>query len=104
MKRKGRRKIPNIKPHLLPVEDLITQLVGDVLGLLPLTKLQTGSPDYIYLRFVGMGFQMEEILKQIEVGLNPQESFAKMDKDKDVKNGIWGQVMHLNPPMVKRAP
>ena len=48
---------------------------------------------------------MEEILKQIEVGLNPQESSAKMDKDKDVKNGIWGQVMHLNPPpMVKKAP
>jgi hypothetical protein len=50
-----------------------------------------------------MGFQMEEILKQIKVGLNPQESFAKMDKDRDVKNGICGQVMHLNPPMVKEA-
>ena len=41
---------------------------------------------------------MKEILDQIEVGLNPQESFAKMDEDRDVKNGIWGQVMHLNPP------
>ena len=47
---------------------------------------------------------MKEILEQIEVGLNPQESFAKMDKDRDEKNGIWGQVMHLNPPMVKEAP
>ena len=47
---------------------------------------------------------MEEILKQVEVGLNPQESFAKMDKDRDMKNGIWGQMMHLNPPMVKEAP
>ena len=65
------KKIPNVKPHLLPVDDLVTQLVRDVLGLLPLTKLQPGSPDNIYLRFVGMGFQMEEILKQIKVGLNP---------------------------------
>ena len=27
-----------------------------------------------------------------------------MDKDRDVKNGIRGQVMHLNPTMVKEAP
>ena len=47
---------------------------------------------------------MEEILKQIEVGLNPQESFTKMNKDRNVKNGILSQVMHLNPPMVKEAP
>jgi hypothetical protein len=38
-KGKRRRKIPNIKPHLLPVDDLVTQLVGDVLGFLPLAKL-----------------------------------------------------------------
>ena len=82
---KGRRKIPNIEPHLLPVDDLVTQLVRDVLGLLPLTKLQHGSPDYTYLRFIGMGFQMEEILKQIEVELNSQESFTKINKNRDVK-------------------
>ena len=104
MKRKGRGKIPKIKPHLLPVDDLVGQLVGDVFGFLPLPKLQPGSPDYIYLRFVGMGLQMEEILKQIEVGLNPQKSFTKMDEDRDVENGVWGQVMHLNPPMEKEAP
>jgi hypothetical protein len=79
MKRKGRGKIPNIEPHLLPVDDLVTQFVGDVLGFLPLMKLQPGSPDYIYLRIIGMGFQMKEILEQIEVRLNAQESFAKME-------------------------
>jgi len=42
-------------------------------------KLQPGSPDYIYLRIIGMGFQMKEILEQIEVRLNAQESFAKME-------------------------
>ena len=47
---------------------------------------------------------MEEILEQVEVGLDPQESFTKMNKDRDVKNGIRGQVMHLNPPMVKKTP
>jgi len=51
-----------------------------------------------------MRFQMKEILKQVEVGLNLQESFTKMNKNRDVKDGIRGQVMHLNPPMVKEAP
>ena len=78
-KRKRRGKILNVKPHLLPVDDLVTQFVGDVLGFLPLMKLQPGSPDYIYLRIIGMGFQMKEILEQIEVRLNAQESFAKME-------------------------
>ena len=46
---------------------------------------------------------MKEILEQVEVGLDPQESFTKMDKDRDVKNRIRGQVMHLKPPMVKKT-
>ena len=35
-KRKRRGKILNVKPHLLPVDDLVTQLIGDVLRFLPL--------------------------------------------------------------------
>ena len=46
---------------------------------------------------------MKEILKQVEVGLNPQEGFTQEDKDRDVKDGIRGQVMHLNPPVMKEA-
>ena len=52
-------------------------------------KLQPSSPNYIYARFVGMGFQMKEILEQIEVGLNPQESFAKMNEDNGVRGQMW---------------
>ena len=43
---------------------------------------------------------MEKTSKKIEVGLDPQESFTEMDKDRDVKNGTRGQVMHLNPPPI----
>ena len=46
---------------------------------------------------------MEEILKQIKVGLDPQKSLAKVDENRNVKNGVRGQVMHLNPPMEKEA-
>ena len=50
-----------------------------------------------------MGFQMEEILKQIKVRFDPQKSLAEMDKDRNMKNRIRGQVMYLNPPMVKNT-
>ena len=46
---------------------------------------------------------MEEVLEKIEVGLNPQESFTRMNNDRDVKNRIRGQVTHLDPPVVKKA-
>ena len=45
---------------------------------------------------------MKEILEKIKVGLNPQKSFTQMNKDQDVKNRVRGQVMHLNPPMMKK--
>ena len=96
-KRKRRRQIPDIKPHRLPLDDLVTQLIRDILGFLPLTELQPSSPNYIYFRVIGMRLQKEEVLEKIKVGLNPQESITQMNKDRDVKNRIRGQVMHLDP-------
>ena len=46
---------------------------------------------------------MKEILKQIKVGLNPQKGLAQVDKDRDVEDGIRGQVMYLSPPVMKEA-
>ena len=46
---------------------------------------------------------MKEILKQIKVGLDPHKGFTQVNKDRDVEDGIRGQVMQLNPPMVKKA-
>ena len=66
-------------------------------------ELQPSSPNYIYLRIIGMGFQMEEILKKIKVGLDPQKSLAKMDENRDVENRVRDQVMHLKPPIEKEA-
>ena len=46
---------------------------------------------------------MKEILEKIKVGFNPQKSFTQMNKDRDVKNRVRDQMMHLNPPMMKKA-
>ena len=66
-------------------------------------KLQPSSPNYIYFRVIGMRLQMEEVLEKIKVGLKPQESFTQMNRDRDVKNRIRGQVVHLDPPVMKKA-
>ena len=56
-KRKEGRKVPNIKPHRLPVDDLVTQFVGDIFSLPPLTKLQSGPPTTTILDSLGWGFR-----------------------------------------------
>ena len=61
--RERRGFIPNVKPHLLPVDDFVAQIIRDVLRLNPLTKLQTRTSDYIYLGVTRLGFQMKEILE-----------------------------------------
>ena len=46
---------------------------------------------------------MEEIAEEIPVGLDPQECFAEMNKDRNVKNGVWGQMLDLNPIEIKES-
>jgi hypothetical protein len=46
---------------------------------------------------------VEKITEYIKVGLNPQICFTQMDKDRDVKNGIWGQVVYLNPLVMQKT-
>jgi hypothetical protein len=47
---------------------------------------------------------MKEVLEQIKVGFDPQERFTKMNKNRDVENGIRGQVMRMNPPNGEGGP
>ena len=61
-------------------------------------------PNYFYLRVIGMRLQMKEILEQIKVRFDHQERLAEMDKDRNMKNRIRGQVMYLNPLVVKKTP
>jgi len=60
-------------------------------------------PNYFYLRVIGMRLQMKEILEQIKVRFDHQERLAEMDKDRNMKNRIRGQVIYMNPPVVKKT-
>ena len=68
-----------------------------------MTQLQTRATNNIYDGRTWLGFQMKKMLEKVEVGLDPQIGFTKMDKNRNVKDGIRGQVMHLNLPMMQEA-
>jgi len=75
----------NIKPHLLPVDDFVSQLIRDVLRFLTLAKLHASTPDYIYIGVTRLEFQMKEILKEIEMRFDPNKGFTKMYKNRDMQ-------------------
>ena len=63
-----------------------------VFFVLTLTQLEA-SPAYDAGAFgIGLRFQVEEVMKKIEVRLDSEESFAQIDEDCNLKNGIGIQV------------
>ena len=68
-----------------------------------LTPDATCSANYIYDNCTWLRFQIEKMLKQIEMGLDSHICFTKLNNNQDVEDRIWGQVVFLNPPMIKKA-
>jgi len=50
--------------------------------------MKPGSLNFSNLIGAGMGFEMEEMLKQVEMGLDTQKNFAKMNEDRNVEDGV----------------
>jgi uncharacterized membrane protein len=40
---------------------------------------------------------------EIEVGSNPQEAFAQMDKNSDLRNGVQLEICYLKPVEMKKT-
>ena len=46
---------------------------------------------------------MEKEPKEFEIGLDAQKSFAQMHEDENVRKGIGGQVMKLDPVVAQES-
>ena len=99
---KSWRLVLDVEPKVLPVDNHAGHLIRDVLRTYTPTQLQTRTSHYIYFGVTRLGFQVEEVLEKIKMGFDPQKSFTKMDKNRNVKDRIRGQVMRLNPPVMQR--
>jgi len=60
----------------------------------------TNNNDFL---LASLGFHMEEIEKDIKIGLEAQKGFTQVHEDRSVKNGHWGQVVYLNSPVEKKT-
>jgi hypothetical protein len=51
----------------------------------------------------GLWFDAEEEADKIPVGFDSEEGLTKMDKNQNVANRVWVEVMELKPIIIKKA-
>ena len=49
-----------------------------------------------------LGFQTEEVVEDIKMGKNAKIGLAKMDEDRDMKDGIWAEIANTDPVIVNQ--
>jgi hypothetical protein len=88
--------VRDVEPFGLPIFIGIYQLVGEVLlgGILP--HLDPRSSDYSGIASAGLRLHPEELPEQDPMGLDPQEGFAKMNKDVSVEDIVGVEVEVLD--------
>jgi hypothetical protein len=78
---------------LIGIDQLICQvLLGGVF-----THLDVGPSDYSWVVSARLGIHAEELSKLHLVWLDPQEGFAEVDEDGEVKDSIGVQVEYSIP-------
>ena len=46
---------------------------------------------------------MEKMAKELKMGLDAQKGFAQMHKDRNMDEGIWGEMMQLNSVVIQKS-
>jgi hypothetical protein len=95
--------VSNVEPMALPSRNIRGELVGNVPIAGLLSKLDASAPYDGWIFGSGLWFYSKKEAEKIPVGFNSKESFAKMDEDGNMENGIRVEVMELKPVEVKKA-
>jgi hypothetical protein len=95
--------VPNVEPMVFPSGNIGGELVGNVPIIGLLSKLDAGAPYDRWIFGCGLRFYSEKEAEKIPVGFNFKESFAKMDEDGNMVDGIWVEVTELKPVEIKKA-
>jgi hypothetical protein len=93
----------DIKPMVFPPGNVGGEFVCKVLVASLLSKLDAGAPYNGWILGGGLWFDSEKEAEKIPMGFNSEKSFAKMNKDGNVANGVRAEVMELKPVIVKEA-
>jgi hypothetical protein len=93
----------DVEPMALPSGNIRGEFVGNVLIAGLLSKLDANAPYDGWIFGSGLLLYLEKEAEKIPVGFNSKESFAKMDEDGNVANGIRVEVMELKSVEIKKA-
>jgi hypothetical protein len=63
--------------------------------------LDAGAPYNGWILGGGLRFDPEKEAEKVPVGFDSKEGFTEMDKNRDVANGVWVEMMELKPVIVK---
>jgi hypothetical protein len=93
----------DIKPIIFPPGNIEGEFVQEVLVAGLLSKLDAGAPYNRWILGAGLWFDAEEEAEKIPVGFNSKKSFTKVNKDGNMANGVWVEVIELKLVTVKKA-
>jgi hypothetical protein len=88
--------VGDVEPLRLLILVVVDHLVCQVLLRGVFAHLDAGPSDYSGVVGARLGLHVEELLKEYTVGLDPQECFAKMDKDRHVEDAVGVEIEVLN--------
>jgi hypothetical protein len=91
------------KPVIFPPGNVGGEFVRKILVIGLLSKLDAGAPYNGWILGGGLWFDTEEEVEKIPVGFNSEKSSSKVNKDRNMANGVRVEVMVLKPVIVKKA-
>ena len=101
---KRRHMIVYVKPLGPPVTNLTTRSIRNILPRHLRTKLKIGSINRSNIRKIQIRAQEEQALEQIKVRVDSKKSLAQMNKNSNMENGGWSQMMKLDPQEKEETP
>ena len=102
--RQRQRMIVYIKPLGPPFTNLMTRSIRNILSRHFRSKVKIGPTNRSNIRKIRIGIQEEQTLEQIKVWVDSKESLAQMNKNRNMENGSWSQMMKLDPLEKEETP
>jgi hypothetical protein len=93
----------DIEPVIFPPGKVGGEFVCQVLVAGLLTQLDAGAPCNGKMFRCGLRFDTEEEAEKIPVGFDSEETFAGMDKNRNVADGVRVEVMEFKPVIIQKA-
>src|SRR6266540_2079058 len=86
IRRQGRIRIGSVEPSAVPTLQRSFEGEAHILCTSPLTKLETGSPNYANPPPFLSWFEDEKMVEQSKMGSDTKKSFAKVDEGRNMEN------------------